>query len=454
LLGGLQPEGPYRIAGFSFGGILAYEVAAQLIGVDQQVEFLGLIDSVCPTPPRDPSPSHAARILPEYLTGQNSEQTRHHLARLSAHEYALQHYTAYSLPIPVHLFSLPQDADPLKGWGALLPKNRLHSIRVADGPADTLSAFQAARLGRALGNSIREATSASTPRATLLETSYCPHVSIQPGRRGRAPIFCVPGAGTSVTDFNAWARAVGQEWPVHGLQPRGVSADLVPHSSVQAATRQYLDAINKAHPQGPLHLVGHSFGGWIVFELACLLGARGRAIASLTVIDGDAPDTEAPLLGGDYTAIEVLVKLVEMIEMAAGQSLDITALDLATRNDSGRLQLLHQAMVRVGVLPMRSKPGMLVNVLRTFGTALRTTYRPSSSYSGPVRLVTVRDTREEPNADERRREKQVQGWQRWAPRLSSWYGPGNHMTLLDDPRVTIVADWWLSQLDHGAVRVS
>jgi acyl carrier protein len=31
----IQPSGPYRIAGWSFGGTLAYEVAKQLIGADQ-----------------------------------------------------------------------------------------------------------------------------------------------------------------------------------------------------------------------------------------------------------------------------------------------------------------------------------------------------------------------------------------------------------------------------------
>jgi thioesterase domain-containing protein len=490
LLRALQPEGPYRLAGLSFGGVLAYEIAGQLIGEDQEVEFLGLIDSICPLPLGTPSPitrvpsleeqllsccvqneitrdssaaalaalestpgldfehmlrhCHSARILPEYLTGQSTEQTRHHLARLSAHKYALQHYAVYPLPIPVHVFTVAQDSDLPSGWGAVLPWNRLRSIRVAGVPAPTPSSVYMAAIGRALGNSIREASSGSSPRVTLLETSYCPHLSIQPGRHGRAPIFCVPGAGNSVTGFNAWARAVGQEWPVHGLQPRGVAADMVPHSSVQSAARQYLDAINKAHPHGPLHLVGHSFGGWIVFELARLLGARGRAIASLTVIDGDAPNTEAPLLGEEYTAIEVLVNFVDLIEIAAGRSLDITPADLATRNDAGRLQLLHQAMVRVGMLPMRTKPGMLVGVLRTFGAALRTTYRPSSSYPGPLRLVTVRDTRKEASADERRRETQVKEWQRWAPQLSCWYGPGNHMTVLDDPHVAMVADWWRS----------
>ncbi|KAB0566906.1 thioester reductase, partial [Helicobacter pullorum NCTC 12824] len=48
LIRGVQPHGPYRVAGWSFGGVLAYEVAMQLLGLDEPVEFLGLIDSYVP----------------------------------------------------------------------------------------------------------------------------------------------------------------------------------------------------------------------------------------------------------------------------------------------------------------------------------------------------------------------------------------------------------------------
>jgi amino acid adenylation domain-containing protein len=41
----IQPEGPYLIAGWSFGGVLAYEIAQQLIASGVAVEFLGLIDA-------------------------------------------------------------------------------------------------------------------------------------------------------------------------------------------------------------------------------------------------------------------------------------------------------------------------------------------------------------------------------------------------------------------------
>jgi acyl carrier protein len=41
-----QPEGPYRLAGWSFGGAVAYEMASQLIDDGQTVQALALIDAV------------------------------------------------------------------------------------------------------------------------------------------------------------------------------------------------------------------------------------------------------------------------------------------------------------------------------------------------------------------------------------------------------------------------
>jgi thioesterase domain-containing protein len=45
----LQPEGPYFLAGFSFAGIVAYEMAQQLVTQDQKVALLVLFDTRCPT---------------------------------------------------------------------------------------------------------------------------------------------------------------------------------------------------------------------------------------------------------------------------------------------------------------------------------------------------------------------------------------------------------------------
>jgi acetoacetyl-CoA synthetase len=42
---GVQPTGPYAVAGYSFGGLIAVEIAQQLSGAGEQVDFLCLIDT-------------------------------------------------------------------------------------------------------------------------------------------------------------------------------------------------------------------------------------------------------------------------------------------------------------------------------------------------------------------------------------------------------------------------
>jgi fengycin family lipopeptide synthetase D len=46
----LQPQGPYYIAGWSLGGIIAFEMACQLEQEGESPAFLGLVDSPCPQP--------------------------------------------------------------------------------------------------------------------------------------------------------------------------------------------------------------------------------------------------------------------------------------------------------------------------------------------------------------------------------------------------------------------
>jgi thioesterase domain-containing protein len=44
----VRPEGPYLLGGWSMGGVVAYEMARQLLAQGQQVEMLALVDSRLP----------------------------------------------------------------------------------------------------------------------------------------------------------------------------------------------------------------------------------------------------------------------------------------------------------------------------------------------------------------------------------------------------------------------
>jgi amino acid adenylation domain-containing protein len=44
-----QPHGPYVLAGYSFGGLIAYDIARLLLAAGEQVVWLGMVDTLCPT---------------------------------------------------------------------------------------------------------------------------------------------------------------------------------------------------------------------------------------------------------------------------------------------------------------------------------------------------------------------------------------------------------------------
>ena len=45
----VQPDGPYILGGFSFGGVVAFEIARQLLAKKEEIALLVLFETVCPT---------------------------------------------------------------------------------------------------------------------------------------------------------------------------------------------------------------------------------------------------------------------------------------------------------------------------------------------------------------------------------------------------------------------
>nr|WP_218170644.1 non-ribosomal peptide synthetase [Pseudomonas gingeri] len=495
----VQPEGPYRLAGWSFGGVLAYEIAQQLLGQDQVVAFLGLIDTYVPRLTDQGkarwSDEHAHKrhlllqctalatvggnrqvleqlavleqgceaidfddllehcrqqqLLPQALADASVADLWPVLDREVAHGHALAHYRLHPIDLPVHLFSARERPTELSrrseshGWAEVLPAERLRRIEVS---GDHMSMMQAPHV-RELGRTIAAAMAMAAGTATRA-APHQPLLTIQTGRAGRTPIFCVPGAGDSVTGFIGLTDALGADWPLIGLQPRGLDGAGAPHSRVESAARHYLQAIEQSHPHGPLHLIGHSFGGWVAFEMAVCLQAAGREVASLTLIDSEPPGGTG-VVGRPYTTTAALQRLIEAMQLASGKSLGIDPVAFAALDDTVQLEQLQAGMVRVGLLSARSAKEAMHGPARTFSTALRTLYRPQQRYRGVARLVLAQDPTLDSAGNQREQEAMIRGWSQHVGELRTWYGPGNHFSLLKAPDVSHLAAWWLEGVALG-----
>ncbi|WP_347905415.1 amino acid adenylation domain-containing protein [Pseudomonas purpurea] len=502
----VQPHGPYRLAGWSFGGVLAYEIATQLLGLDEQVEFLGLLDTYVPRlsdmgRPRwsgghahtlhlllmstkywetqAPAGAEALvrleqlrqdlynldfeglvqscrdqRLLHPALADASSADLWNFLDRDVAHGHALAHYNVCPIPMPVHLFTAQERLSEVSrlsdtlGWGDILPKSRLRQVMVSGDHRHMMKAPNIQALGQAIGQALETLPAAQA----VLDAPHQPLLTIQGGNPGHPPIFCIPGAGDSVTGFIGLTEAFGPDWPILGLQPRGLDGEAVPYGQVEIAAQHYLQAVDSTYPQGPIHLIGHSFGGWVAFEMAACLQTRGREVASLTLIDSESPGGNS-VVGKPYTALAVLERLIETLQLACGKPLGIDAAAFAAQDEAGQLRLLHQGMVRAGMLSQRSTSDSMAGPVRTFGTALRTVYQPRHRYIGPVGLVLADDPSLDTVGNQREQEAMVNGWREYVSELGIWHGPGNHFTILKAPNVYSLASWWHDGLSVTAGEV-
>ncbi|MFD9888887.1 amino acid adenylation domain-containing protein [Amycolatopsis sp. NPDC059027] len=100
-----------------------------------------------------------------------------------------------------------------------------------------------------------------------------------------APLFCVPPVTGLSWTYAGLLRYLGPDFPVYGLQTRGLTDSAELPASVEQLVGQYADEVTRVQPDGAFQLLGWSFGGMIAHALAAELRRRGREVALLVLLD-------------------------------------------------------------------------------------------------------------------------------------------------------------------------
>ena len=273
---------------------------------------------------------------------------------------------------------------------------------------------------------------------------YNPLVPLHAPYSMECPVFCIPGAGASVTSFVEFVNALGEKWPIYGLQPRGIDISERPYESVEDAALYNLRALARFDLTRPVHLVGHSHGGLVAFDMALRLQEQRRSVASLTLIDTEPPGSigEAPR---QVSSTEIFKEFTEAFEDIYDKSLDIDEAVIASGRAQFFVEQLNAALIRARVLPLRNNISTLHASLATFTAALASRYIPGRCYASTLHLVLVgpRSNRRVSMDDVRKKwESYSDKWRRHAAAVDIWYGPGHHFSILQAPQVHSLAKWW------------
>lgn len=273
------------------------------------------------------------------------------------------------------------------------------------------------------------ADDAATPPRTSL-------VMLRQGTTG-IPLFCVHPSGGSVHWYQSIANVLRDDESLFAFHALDLHQDTSPPGTVAEIAQRHLRALRSVVPQGPYRLLGWSYSGVVVMEMAARLLAAGEDVAPLVLLEPTLPDP--------YT-LRVITSVARTNRQAANLLDEIARLEaVGTGTESLRERLAR--LFTESEIPREAHGETSAAVLRNAAVLLEgfVAHRPAP-YPGDVELLVTPECQEA----SAQRPSPASGIS-YSRYLASWQSlvrgsvgiyetNGNHKTMLDEKHVTAVAD--------------
>ncbi|MEO5702643.1 MAG: thioesterase domain-containing protein, partial [Gammaproteobacteria bacterium] len=255
---------------------------------------------------------------------------------------------------------------------------------------------------------------------------YSALVAIQPAG-SRPPFFCVPGgSGSNLFGMRQIARHLGEDQPVYALHSHALTEG-VAKTRIEDIAADYVLEISKVQPEGPYYIGGDCIGGFIAYEVAQQLQARGQQVALLALIE------TAHGAGYQQRASDKRLRLRIHKEKLA----------LLGMKDKGRY-LTERVKRKISLSSKRLacqlclKLGVMPRVLREEYVAGMNSRAQKAyiaqPYSGKLTLFFASQ-----DIDSQYHDRYREVWGKLVPELQSYDIPSDHTAIFRDPDVRILA---------------
>jgi amino acid adenylation domain-containing protein len=173
---------------------------------------------------------------------------------------------------------------------------------------------------------------------TPAETASSPLMTLA-GRENGAPLVVIPGIVGVLHGYYDFAQAVGEFRPVYGLH--GLSKqELDIRHTVESIAKLYVASLLDVWDRGPFHLLGHSYGGIIAFEMLRQLEQQGHRLGSLILVDADPLALKMKELSPNAFVLRYMLRFLRLDDVAMPETAE--ALEHA---DSERLAAVLRDLV-------------------------------------------------------------------------------------------------------------
>jgi amino acid adenylation domain-containing protein len=260
-------------------------------------------------------------------------------------------------------------------------------------------------------------------------------ITLQKGGN-KPPLFCIYG----ILLYRELVDNLDPEQPVYGVYLQE-EVDLIKTGQLDqlnsifkdtpTVAARYLEAIRKHQPQGPYYLAGESFGGVVAYEMAQQLRSIGEEVALVALFDSMAPNCRIE--------IPRLERLKLHMQLFAKEGFAYMARKMEPQIKQIRRNLeisLHQVYRKLNpnaaALPETIEEAIQEDIRQSVRAQASEAYFPQP-YSGKVLLFRAMEKEVFDDYD------RDLGWNKVAQDLEIIDVPGDHIGILKEPNVQVMA---------------
>jgi thioesterase domain-containing protein/acyl carrier protein len=240
----------------------------------------------------------------------------------------------------------------------------------------------------------------------------------------KLPLYCVHGVGGHILPFLDLANHLENEQPVYALQAKPVQPG--DQRTIEGMALEYVEEVEQFQPDGLYYLAGYSFGGFIAYEMARQIEARGKQVALLALFDTQA--CSSPRFADSLTHIGFLRYKLRAFMVKVLFKLSEIKFSTVVPNQDGKHNLPNQNEMIFGDVDPDTVPEHLKKIM-TVNQAAFSQYIPGH-YNGLVTLfkssIYGRSV--------------YFGWEELTSGgVRGFEVPGTHRTMMQEPNVRILA---------------
>lgn len=117
------------------------------------------------------------------------------------------------------------------------------------------------------------------------ESNFNEHLILLRNAAGDKPLFILPGGDGNPDWYDQLAGEIRNEGPVYGLKMIGLLEGEIPLNTVEEIAAQNIRWIKELQPEGPYRLLGHSFGGYVLYEMIRQLENIDQQVEQAVLLD-------------------------------------------------------------------------------------------------------------------------------------------------------------------------